>query len=69
MILNHGGGFYTTYMYLSRLDVKKGQAILKGAQIGLSGGANSDEGPHIEFQIRGEGGLPLDPVNWLKNRR
>ncbi len=68
VIVDHGGGFYTTYMYLSRIDVKAEQVLAKGAPIGLSGGATSDEGPHIEFQIR-EGDMKLDPVNWLKNRR
>ena len=67
--MNHGGGFYTIYLYLSRIDVKNNQAITKGQVIGLSGGASSQEGPHIEFQIRGEGGIALDPVNWLKNHK
>jgi septal ring factor EnvC (AmiA/AmiB activator) len=69
IILDHGGGFYTNYMYLSRIDVRVGQRVAKGGQLGLSGGANSEEGPHIEFQIRGEGGIALDPVNWLQRRR
>ena len=30
-------------------------------------GASSDEGPHIEFQIR-EKSIALDPVNWLKRQ-
>ena len=68
VIVEHGGGFYTLYLYLSRLDVKNGQEIAKGSQVGLSGGAGSDEGPHIELQIR-EGRVQLDPVNWLRNRR
>lgn len=69
VVLNHGGGYYTLYLYLSRIDVKIGQRIAKGAPVGLSGGAGSDEGPHIEFQIRGEAGIALDPINWLRNRR
>ncbi|MBI4502186.1 MAG: peptidoglycan DD-metalloendopeptidase family protein [Gemmatimonadetes bacterium] len=67
--INHGGGFYTLYLYLSRISVKQNQTVAKSTVIGLSGGANSDEGPHIEFQIRGENAIALDPVNWLKNRR
>ena len=71
--ISHGGGFYTLYLYLSRVDVRLNQYLAKGTVIGLSGGANSDEGPHIEFQIReAEGGnnaIALDPVNWLKNRK
>ncbi|MBI4421829.1 MAG: peptidoglycan DD-metalloendopeptidase family protein [Gemmatimonadetes bacterium] len=69
VFLDHGGGFYTLYLYLSRVQVKAGQPVAKGQVIGLSGGANSEEGPHIEFQIRGEGGIALDPVNWLKSQR
>jgi septal ring factor EnvC (AmiA/AmiB activator) len=68
IFLDHGG-YRTLYLYLSRIDVKNGQRVTKGDVIGLSGGAKSDEGPHIEFQIRGEGAIALDPVNWLKNRR
>ncbi len=68
IILNHGGGFYTLYLYLSGFDVQEGQLVQAGQVIGRSGGARSDEGPHIEFQIR-EGQLTLDPRHWLRSRR
>ncbi|MDH3456706.1 MAG: peptidoglycan DD-metalloendopeptidase family protein [Gemmatimonadota bacterium] len=66
-ILDHGGGYYTLYLYLSRLDVAAGTAVSRGQVLGVSGGATSDAGPHIEFQIR-ERGIPLDPELWLKRR-
>jgi murein DD-endopeptidase MepM/ murein hydrolase activator NlpD len=72
VMIEHGGGFYTLYLYLSRIDVRQGQTVAKGTVVGLSGGARSEEGPHIEFQIReaqGEAVIALDPINWLKNRR
>jgi septal ring factor EnvC (AmiA/AmiB activator) len=72
VIIRHGDGFYTVYAYLSRLDVARGQFVGAGQQIGLSGGSATEEGPHIEFQIRQtEDDLPitLDPLNWLKRRR
>ena len=68
VILNHGGGYYTLYLYLSGFDVQQGQLVSAGQVIGRSGGARSDEGPHIEFQIR-EGRLTLDPWHWLRPRR
>lgn len=71
VVLNHGGGFYTVYAHLSRLDIVQGTRVSRGQQIGLSGGEGTEEGPHIEFQIRqGENGSPiaLDPLNWLKRR-
>lgn len=72
VIIDHGGGFYTLYLYLSQLDVPKGVRVRKGEVIGRSGGEATQEGPHIEFQIRqaeGATAMTLDPLNWLKRRR
>jgi septal ring factor EnvC (AmiA/AmiB activator) len=68
VLLEHGGGYYTLYLYLSRIDVAVGADVVAGQNVGLSGGAGSDDGPHIEFQIRGQGGIALDPQTWLKRR-
>lgn len=74
VMIDHGGGFYTLYLYLSSVSVIANQQVIGGTVIGTSGGQGSDEGPHFEFQIRqvpGTGGqpLPLDPLNWLKPLR
>ncbi len=69
VLVDHGGGFYTLYLYLTRFDVRPGQVVGEGQAIGQSGGATSDVGPHLEFQIRGEGGIALDPLSWLKPKR
>ncbi|MGD8727280.1 MAG: peptidoglycan DD-metalloendopeptidase family protein, partial [Gemmatimonadales bacterium] len=68
VLLDHGGGYYTLYLYLSRVNVQVGGVVEMGQTVGLSGGANSDEGPHLEFQIRGQGGIALDPELWLRRR-
>jgi len=36
--------------------------------VGTVGGANSDYGPHLEFQIRGENQISMDPTDWLRSR-
>lgn len=74
IILDHGNGFRTVYLYLSRFDVALGQTVTAGQVIGRSGGVTSDHGPHIEFQIRQAPGgssepIALDPENWLRKRR
>jgi len=69
VLLDHGGGYYTFYGYLADAAVTKGQRVLKGEVVGHVGGQSSDEGPHLHFEIRGQGGIALDPANWLKGRR
>jgi septal ring factor EnvC (AmiA/AmiB activator) len=71
--IDHGGGYYTLYLHLSRVQVSPGDQVAAAQVIGLSGGANSEEGPHIEFQIRqipnnASTPIPLDPLNWLRPR-
>jgi len=68
VLIDHGGGFYTLYLYLNRFTVQAGQWVNPGDVIGESGGSGSEEGPHIEFQIRGQGGIALDPESWLRPR-
>jgi septal ring factor EnvC (AmiA/AmiB activator) len=71
VIINHGGGYYTSYLYLSELKVQYRDWVEAGDVIGLSGGAASEVGPHIEFQLyqsQGEGAsITLDPLLWLKS--
>ena len=69
VILSHGGGFYTVYHYLEDLGVTQGREVAVGEVLGTVGGANSPEGPHLEFQVRSsESGVPraLDPLTWLR---
>jgi septal ring factor EnvC (AmiA/AmiB activator) len=68
VLLDHGGGYYTLYLYLSRVDVRVGTAVAARQLIGQSGGESSDTGPHLEFQIRGRGGIALNPEQWLRRR-
>jgi septal ring factor EnvC (AmiA/AmiB activator) len=69
VVIDHGGGYYSVYGYLRELHVRRDQAVQQGQVIGTSGGEGSDQGPHIHFEIRGEGGAALDPVAWLRRRR
>ncbi len=69
VILDHGGGYYTVYSFLGEIVVRVGQTVQRGETIGRSGGENSDQGPHLHFEIRGQGGQALDPVAWLRQQR
>ncbi|MEX2156846.1 MAG: peptidoglycan DD-metalloendopeptidase family protein [Gemmatimonadales bacterium] len=69
VLLDHGGGYYTFYAYLNDATVRQGDRVARGQLIGHVGGESSDEGPHLHFEIRGQGGIALDPGNWLRRPR
>lgn len=70
VIVSHGGGFYTLYLYLEEVRVREGDRLAAGDILGTVGGVDTPEGPHIEFQVRAPtgGGSPvaLDPLQWLR---
>jgi murein DD-endopeptidase MepM/ murein hydrolase activator NlpD len=43
--------YYSGYAHMSRLDVKIGDILVKGQQIGLSGESGTASTPHLHFQI------------------
>jgi septal ring factor EnvC (AmiA/AmiB activator) len=68
IVIEHGNGYYSVYSHLQSAAVKLGATITKGATIGTVGGENSDYGPHLHFEIRGENQVALDPTVWLRRR-
>ncbi len=70
VVVSHGGGFYTLYLYLEDIGVVEGREVVAGQVVGTVGGADTPEGPHIEFQIRAplDGASPQaqDPLQWLR---
>ncbi len=72
VVLSHGGGFYTLYLYLEEIGVVQGRTVETGQVVGTVGGSGTPEGPHLEFQIRAPvgGGAPraMDPLQWLRSR-
>jgi septal ring factor EnvC (AmiA/AmiB activator) len=68
VIVAHGDGYYSLYMQLRSAAVKRGDSITRGQVIGAVGGENSDYGPHLQFQIRGDNEVALDPTEWLRRR-
>ena len=70
VVVSHGAGFYTLYLYLEDIGVVEGRRVVAGQVVGTVGGSETPEGPHLEFQIRApvEGGSPQarDPLQWLR---
>jgi septal ring factor EnvC (AmiA/AmiB activator) len=68
VVLSHGGGYYSLYLYLRDTAVAQGDEVTATQVIGTVGGESTPEGPHIEFQIRAPGGQAVDPLSWLRGR-
>lgn len=57
IIIDHGGGLSSEYMHLSKLKVKEGDLIERGAEIGLLGKTGRVTGPHLHLGVRVNGYL------------
>jgi septal ring factor EnvC (AmiA/AmiB activator) len=68
IILEHGGGDYSVYGSLDRIDVRKGTRVVKGQSIGTVGVSDPALGSHLHFEIR-RGGPAVDPAEWLRAAR
>ena len=64
VVINHGLGFMTIYMHLSKFQVKEGDKVEKGQVIALSGGTGRATGPHLHLAVRWRG-EDLDPLKLL----
>jgi murein DD-endopeptidase MepM/ murein hydrolase activator NlpD len=65
VVIDHGLGFSTIYMHLSRIDVAAGQKVRKGERLGLSGATGRVTGPHLHFAARWQGAY-LDPAGLFR---
>ena len=59
--IDHGNGYVSQYMHLSKIMVKEGQHVDKGQLIGIMGCSGSCTGTHLHFTIYKNGSL-MDPL-------
>ncbi len=64
VVISHKYGITTRYAHMSRLNVKRGQRVLKGGVIGFIGSTGHSTGPHLHFEIR-INNKPINPLKFL----
>jgi murein DD-endopeptidase MepM/ murein hydrolase activator NlpD len=63
VIIDHGLGVQSLYAHLSSIDVKPGDRVEKGRQLGRSGTTGLAGGDHLHFTML-VGGRPVNAVEW-----
>lgn len=61
--LDHGYGYRTRYAHLHSFTVKKGQQVVRGEQIALSGNSGKSTGPHLHYEVV-VNGKKVNPINY-----
>ena len=62
--IDHADGVEAQYMHLARIDVKVGDSVWPGRQLGLQGTTGDSTGPHLHLRTS-QGGKSLNPRDWL----
>ena len=63
VVVDHGWGLQTLYGHLSTLEVKEGDEVKKGQELGRSGATGLALGDHLHFEVLIQG-ISVTPVEW-----
>ena len=62
--INHGDGFSSIYMHMTRYIVSSGQYVEQGQVIGYVGSTGLSTGPHLHFGIA-KNGIYVNPMQYI----
>lgn len=64
ILIDHGYGYKTLYAHMSKIEVKEGQKVKKGQQIGKVGNTGSSTGAHLHYEVW-QDGKAINPVDFV----
>lgn len=65
VVIDHGYGIYSTYSHLSQIHVTRGQSVIKGQIIGVTGDTGRSSGPHFHWEMAVNGAF-VDSVQFTE---
>ncbi len=66
VVIRHQNGYESRYAHLSSLDVKTGDDVTRGQQVGRVGSTGRSTGPHLHFEVT-QAGRRVDPERFVRN--
>lgn len=63
--IDHGNDLITRYAHASKLNVKVGEMVLRGAKIAEMGSSGRSTGTHLHFEVR-QRGVSVNPAQFLQ---
>ncbi len=67
VIIDHGLGLQTLYGHLSSIEVKDGERVTKGQELGRTGATGLAVGDHLHYEVLIRG-IPVTPIEWWDAR-
>ena len=65
--VRHEDGTVTWYNHMSKFSVSVGETVYAGDLVGAVGMTGNTTGPHLHFEVRPDGGEPINPMPWLRD--
>jgi hypothetical protein len=63
VVIDHGYGYTTLYGHMHRIDVKQGEEVVRGQQIGLVGSTGKSTAPHLHYEVHFKG-KAINPIHY-----
>lgn len=63
--IEHGHGFSTAYLHLSKIAARQGEKVKKGEIIGYVGDSGRSTGPHLHYSVF-VNNVPVNPQKYLR---
>ncbi len=63
VVIDHGFGYESLYAHMSKIEVRRGEEVRRGAQIGLVGRTGLTTGDHLHYEVH-KNGVRVDPIQY-----